>query len=124
MPRLNSCTCRRDRHKCSRSALSRLPNSRLDDEGDIALPILAEFGYVTSNNLSVYKENDFFRKPERPEIVVIRPCPGLRPPTSRSSSTGEGLPYRLMLGSRVRLVAVPDRPQIVVEIAVHPAYRS
>src|SRR5713226_3946002 len=61
MPRLNSCTCRRDRRKCSRSALSRLPNSRLD-KADIALPIPTEFGYVTANGPFIHKHNGLFTK--------------------------------------------------------------
>src|ERR1700723_1763513 len=112
MPRLNSCTCRRDKRKCSRSVLSRLPNSRLDDEANIALPILTEFGYVTANDPLIHKVNDLLRKPERPEIVAIRPCPGLRPLSCHLSSTPEGHLYRLMLGNCPSLVAVPDRRQI------------
>src|SRR5271155_41083 len=124
MPRLNSCTCRRDKRKCSRSALSRLPNSRLDDEADMALPILTEFGYVTANGPFIHKVNDLLRKPEQPEIVANRPCPGLRPLSCHHSSTTEGRLYRLMLGDCPSLVAVPDKRQIVVAIAFRHAYRD
>src|SRR5260370_16206558 len=117
MPRLNSCTCRRDKRKCSRSTLSRLPNSRLDDDADIALPIPHRI-WLCYRKWSLYPQvNDLFRKPEQPEIVAIRPCPVLRPPSCRCSSTTEGRLYRLKLWDCHSLVAVPDKRQIVVAIA-------
>jgi hypothetical protein len=39
----------------------------------MALPILTEFGYVTANVPFIHKVNDLLRKPERAEIVAIRP---------------------------------------------------
>jgi len=101
-----------------------LPSSRLDDEADIAVPIFTEFGYGIANDPFIHKVNDLLRKPEQPEIVTVRPCPGVRPPTYYGSSAGEGRLYRLMLGNGLRLVAAPDRRQIVVAIAIRPAYRD
>src|ERR1700694_1479658 len=123
MPRLNSCTCRRDRRKCSRSALSRLPNSRLD-KADIALPIPTEFGYVTANGPFIHKHNRLFTKTRLAGVSCDLPRSGLRPLFGQRVSTLELRKYRVSLGNCLCLVAVPDRPQIVLPPRTHPVYRG
>src|SRR6266851_7528405 len=116
---LKRSTSRRDKPKRSRSALSRLPDSWLDDNINLVLRT-PKVGYVTANYPC---GNKHFELVTKTGMTGIEPVSPVGNPTCGPAChlAVHGCIYPMVAADRQRPVTIQDSPQIVVAIPDHPA---